>query len=143
MIQRIQTIFLLLASGATFGLLALPFATTEQAYAQSTLFADQQYNLFDHWSLLALFLASGTIWLLAVFLFQNRKLQMRVTLIGISLLIGGIGVAGYFFGADSAEQNAQFAVGIALPLVSIFFASLARGYINKDERLVRSADRLR
>ena len=74
MIQRIQTIFLLLASGASLGLFGLPFASGSDT-AQNELLADGAFALNDHIGLMAAFAVAGALTLAAIFLFKNRGLQ--------------------------------------------------------------------
>ncbi len=143
MIQRIQTIFLFLAAAASFAGLALPFATTGQPVAASRLFDDQTFTLMDNEILLAAFLLAGAIWLIDIFLFRNRPLQIRLAYIGILVLLFGIGLGASFFFRDPAVERAQVAIGVGLPIVALIAAILARNAIRKDEKLVRSADRLR
>ncbi|RME93401.1 MAG: DUF4293 family protein [Bacteroidetes bacterium] len=143
MIQRIQTVFLFLAAVAAFGTLGLSFATTEEPIEASALFADAHFNVLDSPVLIGDFVLAGLMLLVAIFLFNNRKLQMTVTKLGLLVLGIGIGLGVYFFLNDQAQEKADLALGIGLPLVTIIFGYLAHVYIKKDENLVRSADRLR
>lgn len=143
MIQRIQSIFLLLAAASCFVLFALPLADTDKVEANSVLFADAEFTLFDAPVLLGLIAAAGAILLIGIFLYSNRKLQGTLSMLSIALIAGGIGYGFYILSNDAAQNMATVASGTVLPLVAIIFAYLARVYINKDEKLVRSADRLR
>ncbi len=98
MIQRIQSIFLLVSAAAALGLFGLPLAATEEPLTNSVLFADAQYGLQDHWSLMAAFGVAGLLLFGAIFVFRNRKLQMNLTLFGVLLTIIGAGVSAFFFG---------------------------------------------
>ncbi len=143
MIQRIQSIFLFLASGACFGLFGTDAADTAAPVAASELFEDGSFTVFDDPVLIAAFAIAGVIFLAGIFLFKNRKLQ--VTLSKIALVFVGLGVG---YGAmcwynDSAAASATPDLGVAMPFLALIFAILAVNYINKDEKLVRSADRLR
>lgn len=143
MIQRIQSIFLLLAAAALLGLFGLPFASTAEPVTASALFADQTYNILDHTALTALFIIAAVVCLLSIFLFNNRKLQMRLSLLGIFGAIAGLIVAGVLYSQDAAGQTAQLGVGFGLPVVSVILTLLAYRNIKKDEKLVKSMDRLR
>ncbi|NET31911.1 MAG: DUF4293 domain-containing protein [Cyanothece sp. SIO1E1] len=143
MIQRIQSIFLLLAAIALLGLFGLPFASTAEPVAASALFADQKYNILDHTALSATFIAAAVISLLSIFLFNNRKLQMRLSLLAIAGAVAGLIVAGILYSQDTAGQTAQLGVGFGLPVVSIILTFLAYRNIKKDDTLVKSMDRLR
>ncbi|NNE29824.1 MAG: DUF4293 domain-containing protein [Saprospiraceae bacterium] len=146
MIQRIQTIFLFLASGAAFGLFGLPFASTASNVPGSTLFADALYSITDHPALLGLFCAAGGLALISIFMFRNRKSQMLVGRIAIIANILGLVLAIILFMQDketlgSAEPNDG--LGLYLPLVFLVFSLLAQRNIQKDDKLVSSMDRLR
>ena len=149
MIQRIQTIYLALAAACAFGLFGLPFATSTQSADATSLFADGIYNINDHTALLGLFCAAGALALISIFLFNNRKQQLLMgrfaiiaNVIGIILVLVFLYQDGAQTGAaEVAEVNEQ--LGVGLPVLFIVFALLAHRGISKDEKLVRSADRLR
>ncbi|MBX2872427.1 MAG: DUF4293 domain-containing protein [Saprospiraceae bacterium] len=143
MIQRIQSLFLLLAAAALLGLFGLPFASTSEPVAASALFADQKYNILDHTALSATFIAVAVVCLLSIFLFNNRKLQMRLSLLAIIGAVVGLAVAGVLFSQDTAGQTAQLGLGFGLPVVAILLTFLAYRNIQKDDKLVKSMDRLR
>ena len=143
MIQRIQSIFLLLAGGASFGLFKLPFAHTDEAVVDSALFADTAYNIQDNSALLGVFVACGVVLVLTIFLFNNRKLQMNLTKLGLLLALVGVGLTAFYLYQDAAMKVAELSAGVAMPIVTVIFAILAHVYINKDEKLVKSVDRLR
>ncbi len=143
MIQRIQSVFLLLAALACFLLFALPVATTNSPEASSALFADSEYTLSDDPVLMGFFALAGLLLLVGIFLFRNRPLQIRLSWLGIALVLGGLGYGFYLLSTDAAQEAAQPAAGLSMPLLVIILAYLAKTYIHKDERLVRSADRLR
>ena len=143
MIQRIQSIFLALATLAAGGLLGLPFASTPEAEANSSLFADSVYNINDHLVLLVSFLLAGAFSLIAVFLFRNRKLQMNLSVLAIISTIIGLGYGIFIFLSDPESESAGFEIGSLLPLLILIFIILGWRNIKKDDKLVRSMDRLR
>lgn len=143
MIQRIQSIFLFLSAAASLSLFGVPLATTDAPEATSNLFADSQYTLSDDPILMGFFGLAAALLLVGIFLFRNRILQIRLSWLSIALLLGGLGYGFYLLSADSAQADAVPAFGLAFPIVGIVLAYLAKVFIHKDERLVRSADRLR
>jgi hypothetical protein len=146
MIQRIQSVFLFLAAAAGFGVLALPFATTSTDVQASGLFADKTYSTGDSIGLLILFALAGALSLAAIFLYQNRKLQLKIGKIALGADLFGLALAAVLFWQDSANtaaSNISGGVGALLPIFYLVFAVLALRAIKKDEALVRSADRLR
>lgn len=149
MIQRIQTIFLALAAGADLSIFALPFASTTETVANSTLFTnDLLYNFQDNIVLLIAYALAGVLSLGAVFLFNNRKNQMLVTRLAAITTIIAIILTVVFFWRDYQTMASDVAIndgiGAYTPLVGLVLLFLANFYINKDEKLVRSSyDRLR
>jgi len=146
MIQRIQSIFLLLAGGASLSLFGLPFASTTEAVSSSSLFSDSVYNLMDTPALIALFGLAGLLAIVSIFLFKNRKLQMRLTIFAfIANLLGAIMAIVFYMqnSQDIGEQLINDGAGMYLPLVSFVLLLLAYRFISKDDNLVRSMDRLR
>lgn len=142
MIQRIQSIFLFLASACSFGLLGLPFANTNEAIASSKIFSDQSFNLFDDIGILSLFCAAGGFALISIFLFKNRTFQIRLTQLVLLITLVGIGWSGYIFSQEKID-TANIDFGLALPILTLIFTFLASRNIKKDENLVQSMDRLR
>lgn len=145
MIQRIQTIFLLLAAVAVSGTFFLPFASSPEAVANSIL-ADQSYDIEDNIVLKILFGATILIALISIFQFKNRKQQMRTNLFALFfVMVGAVIVIVQLLQANNLLDagNVQPAVGFVSPFVTIAFLSLAYYFIKKDEKLVKSMDRLR
>jgi len=143
MIQRIQSIFLFLAGACALVLFALPLATTPTAQASSPLFADAAFEVQDGPTMMGAFGLAGLGLWVAIFLYRNRSLQMNITRLGLFLAGAGMGAAAYRYFNDPAASLAQPAVGIAFPVLAILFGFLAYRNIKKDDKLVKSIDRLR
>ena len=145
MIQRIQTVFLLLAAIAFFLLFQFPFAVSD--IANPGFLADKDFDIYDNIVLVVLTVLGGLIALVAVFLYKNRPLQIRlsylVIIVGILLIL----VAAVLFYNEAANIMDKVGVsdgtGIFMPVLAFIFGFLAARFIRKDEKLVRSADRLR
>lgn len=143
MIQRIQSIYLLLAAGTSFSLFGFDIADTPAPQPESSLFADASFSVFDNPVLMAVFALAGVLFLVDIFLFRNRKLQVSLTQLA-TLIVGiGVGYGGYAWYTDASAAAAVPDIGIGMPLLSVIFAVLAVVGIKKDDKLVRSADRLR
>jgi len=138
MIQRIQTLFLLFASGAAFGALAVPFASG----TGGGLFSDGVYMANDHLGLIICFRVAGALTLAAIFLYKNRKVQSRLAAFSALATLAAVGFGGWLFWKTGALATA-WNPWVALPAAIVILALLARFYIRKDETLVRSMDRLR
>jgi hypothetical protein len=148
MIQRIQTIYFLLAAAAGFGAIAAPFATVSSSNVQgSVLFAgDASFTSGDNTALLVLFAVTGALAIASIFLFKNRPLQLKIGWTALIANFVGVAFAGFLFGQEmSRVGDASIGVGFgaALPLAFIVFAILAIKGVKKDEAIVKSADRLR
>lgn len=145
MIQRVQTIFLALAAAGIFGVFAVPFATTPEVYP-ATFFADADYDAQDHILTIILFALSGLLTAGAIFLFNNRPLQSRITLFGLIaniLAIVATVILLMYQSGNVPSEKIDDGFGVYLPVIAIILSFLAIRFINKDEKLVRSADRLR
>lgn len=150
MIQRKQTIFLLLSLVLTVICLCSPIGE----YRSDGMAADLQvYNLWidnggrhDYsvlWQFLIL-LVTCPITLKAIFSYTDRMLQSRLCLYNIVLSLlwyAAFIVAFYVVGKDGYAFIAGF--GAVLPLVSAILFFMARSAIIADEKLVRAADRIR
>ncbi|MFK7935131.1 MAG: DUF4293 domain-containing protein [Saprospiraceae bacterium] len=146
MIQRIQSIFLFLAGGASFGVLGLPFATTDKAENASALFADSIFNTQDNIALMVFFGIAGLLAIIDIFLYNNRPLQIRLGMFAFIANIIGLILGIFLFFNDMQNvgtDNINDGLGAYLPIVAGVLLLLAIRFIRKDEKLVRSADRLR
>ncbi|MCB0526937.1 MAG: DUF4293 domain-containing protein [Saprospiraceae bacterium] len=149
MIQRIQSVFLLLAAAAGFGQFAIPYLSTTSGDPASSLpaLSDQVLNPMDNPGLLGLCALSGIVSLIAIFMFRNRPLQARLGggAAVASLLLTVLVVFVVFQIRQQMPEggNAQYGAGLALPVAGMIFDWLAVRFIRKDETLVRSMDRLR
>ena len=141
MIQRMQSVWLILAAVATFLTLQLSF------FSGNIIGADKiktfsHLRATSHLFILMLTVALGTMNFIAVFLFKNRKLQLRITL--AALIISLLNIVLYYFQAQKfvpAEGSYNITALLSL-LVPIFLILAAKG-INSDQKLVKSLDRLR
>jgi len=143
MIQRIQSVFLALASLLTFGFFAVDAADTPDPVAGSEVFDDAQLTLLDSPILIGAAIGSGLLLLVAIFMYRNRRLQQILCNVALLLAAAYLTYGGLMWYNDSAAEYANLTFGIALPILAIIFTFLASKYIKKDEKLVRSADRLR
>jgi hypothetical protein len=146
MIQRIQSILLLAAAVFVFALFQLPFGSSDTAIAASPFFNDRVFDIQDHIGLIGLFCAAGALSFIAIFLFNNRSLQITLSRFSIIANVLGIILGIVLFMQDSANMGAQTPneeLGLGLPILSIIFTLLAIRFINKDQELVDSSNRLR
>ena len=136
MIQRIQTIYLLITAGISGG---LSFAFNLWETLQEVAFFAKDELLY-----LCLFLASAALALWAIFMFKNRKFQFVLGRLNILLNLVLLGLFVYQSLNLSGEADvSEKGIGVLLPVFSIVFLVLANRAIKKDEDLVKSVDRLR
>lgn len=154
MIQRIQSIWLLLAALAVLCLLFFPMAgsVTAQGYYLLTATGLKLKDAADasiqtHSSInIALLIFTGVIvaiHLINIFNFRNRALQIRMVWTGILLIIA---LSVWFFmlmKGIGEMKELDIEAPILLPLLAIIFDLFALRGIKRDEKLIRSADRLR
>ena len=136
MIQRIQTIYLLLSAAVSVGLIfVLHLWTNSEDIA---VFAKDEYLY------LGLFLGSALLSLISIFCFKNRKFQFVLGQLNIILNFILLGFFVYQLLMPPGESNiSEKGVGIFIPILSIVLLVLANKAIKKDEDLVKSVDRLR
>lgn len=152
MIQRIQSIYLLLAAVAV----AIAMCITIGSYVEvdgitmhvlkplGISYANGEFQ--STWGLFGLLFLSAVISIATIFLFRNRMLQIRMTIFNAVLLVGYyIAVAVFIFSLKGGMDDASFrpGIGLALPAVSIILCYLAFRGIFRDEVIVKAADRLR
>ncbi|MBX2922592.1 MAG: DUF4293 domain-containing protein [Chitinophagaceae bacterium] len=138
MLQRMQSVWLLLAG--TFAFLTIRFAvytgTTQINNGNEYAVLTAGSNFF----LLISTIASALVALIAIFLYKNRSLQIKLGFAALALYILSAGL--YYL------QIKNFSDG-AFSLTSVFFflipvcLLLAIKSIYRDQKLVKSIDRLR
>ncbi len=136
MIQRVQTIYLLLAAVLS-GVLCLyvPFAIGSDG---NPLFAIQKPMV------IGMFIGSAILSLISIFLFKKRQLQFVLGRINILLNFILLGVFVYWSLTVSGETMvSEKGIGMLIPIISIVLLVIANKAIKKDEDLVKSVDRLR
>jgi hypothetical protein len=145
MIQRLQSLFLLIASASFFAQFLWPLASSSES--GGVYLQDQIFDVQDHIMLTILTILGGAIALLSIFMFKKRKLQLKLgyLIIVAAILLTFLSIV--LFMNDSAKLSEQVIIedqmGLYLPIISLVAAFLANRYIKKDDKLVRSMDRLR
>jgi len=131
MIQRIQSLFFALAA-----IIALAFL-----FVPSVEINDLFLTGLNDTIMLILTVLVALICIGAIFLFSNRVLQANIGRLSLFPIIGLIAYA--VFKELSDGDFAPNFIGLALPVIAIIFVFLAVNAIKKDEKMVRSSDRLR
>jgi hypothetical protein len=154
MIQRIQTVYLLIAEILIGVLFFVPFgeiAAKEGSfykvdmngiYLEGTPKPEMIYSSLP---LVILWIVSLILILVTIFLYKNRILQMRISTVNIFILLGLGGLILYYIWSSAEILSGVFSLSIYLvfPLIASILIYLAIRAIAKDELLVRSIDRIR
>ena len=135
MIQRIQTIWLLLAAASGFATLKLPFYIGSIGNTPA-----ESFTAMSNTFLMILTVAAAIIALVALFLFNNRKLQFKIGLTGLALSL--LNIVLYFVDTKKYDSGGIGLFSVFSFMVPVFFVLALRG-IYKDEKLIKSIDRLR
>ena len=157
MIQRKQTIYLFFSGLVTLILLFIPFGTL--TIEDTPCF---EYNAFtvrtisEHVSVLStignalLLIATSMLSFIAIFLYKNRRLQLKVISFNMLVILAALCTIMYIYpnfifdksmNLIGAKLNYNYTIIISF--VSAIGLFLAKKAIAKDEAMIRSADRLR
>jgi len=135
MLQRIQTLWLFLASASAFASLKLPYfsGTNSQGIPSSILEGTETFPI------MLTTIAIGVLALITIFLYNNRKLQLRLSILGILLE----GVLIYLYYRESQSWTGTYALTALLQGLNALFFFLAAKGISNDEKIIRDSNRLR
>ena len=139
MIQRLQTIWLLIAA-------VCAILTYDLAFYSGVKLSETNIKQFVELNALAdiiIMVLTGLvalICLVTMFLFKNRKMQLRLTIVALLASIANLVV--YF--AETAEfTDGNILLTSIFSFIIPFFLVMAARGIYQDEKLVKSMDRLR
>jgi hypothetical protein len=136
MIQRIQTLWLLLAAGCAFLSMKYAFYYIGSHPELTT----DQFNATTNIILLILTAILGTLALFTVFVFKQRKLQFWLTI--LALIISVLDIYLYFNYKKNYAGGGLALTSVFAFIIPVFLLLAAKG-IYKDQKLVKSMDRLR
>lgn len=132
MIQRVQSLYLLVASGLLFSLFF-----SKVCYAPGM----EPVEYTDYTPFLIFTIATFAISFFTIFCFHHRMLQIRFCIFNIMLLLGYQGWVAYKF--FTRLPGTAFSLSAVFPIVSAILVFTALRYIARDEAMVRSADTIR
>ncbi|MFT5185216.1 MAG: hypothetical protein ACI84C_002354 [Flavobacteriales bacterium] len=155
MLQRIQSIYLLLASLLLLAVVLFPLFAFDGASTSFILkmcsFSNGEESLSIptlYWVWLSLAWLTGLMLLTSLFGFKNRKGQMKRGRLAYVLILAVL-VCGYFTGGAAEDMLPEgtwtnvYGIAFYLPAAALAFNFLANRSIKGDEDLVKSLDRLR
>lgn len=157
MLQRIQTVFLLLVVLLMTISLFFPvwsYTSPEGevthmlkafSFVSITNGAEPETVYFPFSLIATLAIASITVAVIEIGKYKNRLLQMKLGALN-ALLMAGTVCLGAYFATDlmsAKEVQGAYGIGLFLPGAALICNVIANRYIRKDEKLVRSVDRIR
>lgn len=147
MIQRIQTVYILLAAVFIALLLKLDFAELAvngefYTFSSKGIISGDKV-LFSGLPVMLFIALIAIIHLVVIFMYKRRIRQIRILSFSIILVLGLIGVIFYFLYAAFDDAKIVFKIPLIFPLITVILDYLAIRAIGKDEALVRSLDRIR
>jgi hypothetical protein len=147
MIQRIQSVWLLLAALCSVSLFLFDITKTTYLFNNELQSSGVSIFMYTYYiPAIAIFLV--VLPTAAIFLYKNRKRQRMVSILAIFMNV--LFMVAYTMSLDKftdlskyPRQSISYSIVSFLPIFSIIFIILAIRGINKDEKLVKSLDRLR
>jgi peptidoglycan/LPS O-acetylase OafA/YrhL len=144
MIQRKQTLWLLLAALVSAGVFYFPLyrGHIDIAGIDTLVYLEVGKNM----PLLLMALVMTVLPLIAIAMFTNRKRQRSLAAVSGVATIAFISFAMMRvtpFIKESGISNDSYWIGMVLPFIGMVFLILAIMGINRDEKRIKSLDRLR
>lgn len=155
MIQRIQSIYLLLTTALSILFLSgnmIRFSDASGNVFGMTISGIMKYQAgpaSEHVGgllpLVILVLMTAFISFLAIFIFRNRKLQIRLTAAALFLSFSVVLATSVYaiYLMRKFDADIIWTIKMVLPVFMVIFLFLAYRGIRKDDELVKSYDRLR
>jgi len=154
MIQRIQTVYLLIAEMLIGALFFVPFGAISAKVGGIYRFdingiclegGQKSEVIYGSLPLVILWAMSLILILVTIFLFKNRMLQMRISAISIFILLGLSSLIYYSVWSAAKTLSGVYSLTLfsVFPVIAAVVIYIASRAIRKDELLVRSIDRIR
>jgi hypothetical protein len=158
MLQRVQTLFLLGVILSMGAIMASPIWMKVDIEKQEKVLLDAQelqhlgaenqvMEAQQTYYILIPVVLSMAIALYSIFRYNNRMAQVVLNLVNIFVIFSSFGIMVYFMrqGEEmlNPDEQGEYQFGLILPMLALVFNSLANRFIRRDERLVKSVDRIR
>ncbi len=138
MIQRIQTLFLVIGAGLLIAMLCTPMARIVGVEG-----ADGNIGYYTYTSVFSLIVMSLILEVVTVFGFKNRMKQVRLCILNSLVLLGlQIYLAVIYFGPNR-DDSILFTITTIFPICVIILNLIAARYIARDEAIIVASSRLR
>ncbi len=139
MLQRIQTVWLFLASVCAF--LSFKFSYYSGSITQDAATGIfKTLNATENIYLIVLTTAVAVLALITIFLYKKRTLQLRLCIVG--LLLQAIVIFLYYTEVKKFSAGEYSLTALLQGCIALFFFMAARG-INNDNKIIRDSNRLR
>ena len=149
MIQRVQSIYLLITAIIMLAMIFLPvmeFSRGDQVQILSLLSLGA-YSALPKFVLPAIVMFASILAFITIFIYKNRKMQIQICcwVLILDILIYALIFYSYNAFSDIVESGTFFfpKIAISFPLISLLLVCMAISAIKKDDRLVSSLGRLR
>ena len=136
MIQRVQSVWLLVASIVAFLTLKLSFYSG--TYLPDNLY--HQLNGTENLKVMIPTIGLGVLTLVTIFMFKNRVTQLWFSLAAIVL---DLVIIFLYYQTVKDFTRGDYAITAALHIIIILALALAMRGINKDEKLIKESNRFR
>ncbi len=136
MIQRIQSLWLIIAAACAFAGFKFSYYTGTKA-GDTALY---QLNATSTLLLMITTIAVGVLALITIFLFKNRTLQLRLCFLGI--LLEAVLIFLYYREVTTYATGTYSLTALLHSIIVLAFVLAARG-INNDSKIIKGSDRLR
>ena len=166
MLQRVQTIFLLCVAVSMILMLIFPIwekeAQGEDQGERITIDAFQQTHVQTNtddgenmaqgenkptFYIAILAILAAIVAAVSIFKYDNRLTQIKLGALNSLLIAGAMGTSLYF--TMNSEKiiepgiQGSYQIGFFMPVAALIFNLMANRFIRRDEKLVKSVDRLR
>ncbi len=138
MIQRIQTLFLVIGAGLLIAMLCTPMATIAGVEG-----ADGRIGYNTYTSVMSLIIVSLILQIVAIFGFKNRIRQMRFCVLNSLILLGLQIYLVVIYFSPAKDPSILFTITTIFPVCTIILDLIAARYIARDEAIVAASTRLR
>jgi hypothetical protein len=139
MLQRIQTLWLLLAAICAFLTIRLSFYSGNLEIPGQPAGTQYLNASFNTW-ILIITVALVCTSVIDIFFYKKRKIQMRITI--VCILLSLLNIFLYYKQTLKFSNGSYTLTSLLTFLIPVFLFLAARG-IHKDEKLVKSLNRLR
>lgn len=152
MIQRIQSVYLLIAAILMAVVVCTPLAVLIGAsdsfylFKSMGVFENGLTLVYPSLGIAVCAVISALISFVSIFLFKKRKLQIKMSYVSIVFIILFYAAFAAYLYTGQVALEAKFSkveYGLALPAISLIVMVLALTKIKADERLVQSLNRIR